>query len=111
MNVRDRRSKIIRWVVVTMGVALLAIPVCAGMLARLVWDRGMDHLVEPLLRVPTATFWSSLLPPDSMTQKPFPPEFYVVVGALVALALCSWRIKHHWRMLTKENEAREMRNL
>lgn len=111
MNVRDRRGKIFRWVLVTAGVALLAAPVLAAMVARLAWNAGADHLVAPLLQVPMSQLLSSLLPADSMDMKPFPLEFYIVICTLLAPAVCGWRVKHHWRMLTKENEAREMRTL
>lgn len=112
MKVQTRRALMIRWLVITAVFSVFfVIPICAGMLAHLAWNMGADHWVEPLLQVPMASFWASLLPVGSMNQKPFPPVFYIVFGIIVALIFCGGRVRHHVRMLTKENEARELRDL
>jgi hypothetical protein len=111
MNAPQRKRLVTKWFVLATVSILLWVSVSAGMLGRLLVENlWAQNLIEALIRVPGALFWSSLMPQGSMFYQ-YPPEFVIVVALSLWAIFCVFRLKHHHQRLKAEDRQRDFREL
>lgn len=111
MNAPQRKRLVTKWFVLAVVSILLWVSVSAGMLGRLLVENlWAQNLIEALIRVPGALFWSSLMPQGSMFYQ-YPPEYAIVVVVSLLAVFCINRFKHHRQRLKAEDQQRDFRDL
>jgi hypothetical protein len=107
MKAHQRKRLVTKWFVLAMASALLWFSVSAGMFGRLLVENlWAQNLIEALIQVPGALFWSSQMPQGSMFAQ-FPPEYAIVVAMGLLAVFCAYRFKYHYQKLKTEDQQRD----
>lgn len=111
MKAHQRKRLVTKWVILAIASILLWVSVSAGMLGRLLVENlWAQKLIEALIQVPGALFWSSQMPQGSMFAR-FPPEYVIVVVLSFVAVFCVHRFTHHYQKLKAENQQRDFQDL